>query len=55
MQKSQDIMFRQNSSLVSHTESFKVDTNIKEVFKVPAQYLWSRKLKPGLPTPKVTP
>lgn len=41
-----------NSSFVSHTESFKMDTNMKKVFKVPAQYLWSRKVKLGLPTPQ---
>lgn len=27
-----------------------MDTNMKKVFKVPAQYLWSRKVKLGLLT-----
>lgn len=51
-QKSQDTMFRQDSSHVSHTGSFKMDTNTRKVFKVPAQCLWSRKLKAGLPMPQ---
>lgn len=46
MQKSQDTVFTQNSSPVSYTESFKTDTNTRKVFKVPTQYMWSRKLKP---------
>lgn len=27
-----------------------MDTTMRKVFKIPAQYLWSSKLKPWLPT-----
>lgn len=52
MQKSQDTVFTQNSSPVSYTESFKMGTNTRKVFKISTQYLWSRTLKPWLPTPQ---